>query len=325
MVLLLAVMLLLPLAGPVSGEVRGGRGECREGVRARARSGEGEGGGEESVGRREVGGGGDVTVERREEGGAGVRSVVEGWLLVDTVLEAWRRAGGSGGGDLYDWGKGWVGSLIRLGLGASEICEEIVREELLRDRFCPVEDRSVLCRLDNGGAGGIFFCGGAGSDEPEGYSMGLGCSTGSSRPLSCGSGGGEEASGGGGRGLFRSEFVLFNCGDVGAPGDNGFCGVGRANEGEKSAKETVCGVLDATNFPCRCFGGGGFFFSVFRLSVIKLAVSSSSEPAVSYDVRGDSVWVSCIGSKIDCRDIDDVSVLLLLSRIAPLIEFCRTG
>lgn len=98
---------------------------------------------------------------------------------MDTVLEAWRRAGGGGGGDLYDWGRGWVGSLVRLGLGASEICEEIVREELLRDRFCPVEDRSVLCRLDNGGAGGIFFCRGAGLDEPEGYSMGLDCSTGS--------------------------------------------------------------------------------------------------------------------------------------------------
>lgn len=180
MVLPLAVMLLplLLLLGPVSGEVRGGRGECREGVRARARSGGGEGGGEESVGRREAGGGGGVTVERREEeeGGAGVRSVVEGWLLVDTMLEAWRRAGGSGGGDLYDWGRDWVGSLVRLGLGVSEICEEIVREELLRDRFCP---RSVLCRLDNGGAGGIFFCEGAGLDEPEGYSMGLGCSTGS--------------------------------------------------------------------------------------------------------------------------------------------------
>lgn len=89
--------------------------------------------------------------------------------------------------------------------------------------------------------------------------------------------------------MFRSEFVLFNCGDVGALGGDEFCGVGRANEGEKSAKETVCGVLDATNFPCRCFGGGGFFFSIFRLSDIKLAVSSSSEPAVSYDVREDSV------------------------------------
>ena len=180
MVLLLAVMLLLLLAGPVSRKVRGGRGECRECVRARARSGEGEGGGDESVERREAGGGGDITVERREEeGGAGLRSVVEGWLLVDTVLEAWRRVGGGGGGDLYDWGRGWVGSLVRLGLGVSEICEEIVREELLRDRFCVVEDRSVLCRLDNGGAGGIFFCGGVGLDEPEGYSMRFGCNTGS--------------------------------------------------------------------------------------------------------------------------------------------------
>jgi hypothetical protein len=47
-------------------------------------------------------------------------------------------------------------------------------------------------------------------------------------------------------------------------------------------------------------------------------LSSSSESAMSTDVRGDSACSSCGCSKIDCRDIEEVSVLLLLSKCAPL-------
>jgi len=47
-------------------------------------------------------------------------------------------------------------------------------------------------------------------------------------------------------------------------------------------------------------------------------LSSSSDSAISYDVLGDSGCISCGCSNIDCRDIDDVSVLLLLSNWTPL-------
>lgn len=39
---------------------------------------------------------------------------------------------------------------------------------------------------------------------------------------------------------------------------------------------------------------------------------------MSYDVRGDSGWGSCAVSNIDWRDMEDVSVLLLLSKTAGL-------
>lgn len=69
----------------------------------------------------------------------------------------------------------------------------------------------------------------------------------------------------GGSGLFRSEFVLIR--EIG--------GV-IASVAVKSENETVCGVLEVTSLPCRCFGaGGGFFFSVFFTSATKLMVSSS--------------------------------------------------
>jgi hypothetical protein len=115
--------------------------------------------------------------------------------------------------------------------------------------------------------------------------------------------GGENTGGVGGRGLFRSEFCRPTVG-----------GEEVGSIGEKSEKETVCGVLAVTSFPCRCFGvGGGFFFS-FLTSPIRLALSSS-DAAMSYDVRG--VCGSCTGSDIDCRETDEVSVLLLLSKTGP--------
>jgi hypothetical protein len=62
------------------------------------------------------------------------------------------------------------------------------------------------------------------------------------------------------------------------------------------------------SLPCREDGGGGFFRPAVLPSVIPRRSSSGSE--ISCEVRGDSGCASCIGSKIDCRDTDDVSVLL---------------
>lgn len=113
---------------------------------------------------------------------------------------------------------------------------------------------------------------------------------------------GGDVTGGAGSGLFRSEFVL-----VLKTGEEA-----TSSDAEKSEKETVCGARAETGFPCLCFGGGGFFFSGFFKSATKPTLSSS-EAAISYDVRGDSASDSWTGSNTDCRDVEDV--LLLLSKI----------
>lgn len=106
----------------------------------------------------------------------------------------------------------------------------------------------------------------------------------------------------GGRGLFRSEFVLVL--DIEGSGVNSVA--------SNSEKDTVCGARGLTSFPCRCRGaGGGVFFSGFLACFTKPCVSSSDR-AISKDVRG----VSWCGSwrewsKIDWRETDEVSVLLL--------------
>jgi hypothetical protein len=89
----------------------------------------------------------------------------------------------------------------------------------------------------------------------------------------------------------------------------------------KLSNDTVWGCLWTTSFPCRCFGAGGGFFFPFFTSDTSPMLSSSSESAMSTDVRGDSACSSCGCSKIDCRDIEEVSVLLLLSKCAPLTGF----
>lgn len=63
------------------------------------------------------------------------------------------------------------------------------------------------------------------------------------------------------------------------------------------------------NLPCLELGGGGFFLGAADGSGIRPLLSSSGSD-ISCDVRGDSGNGSCTASKIDCRDIDDVSVLL---------------
>lgn len=63
------------------------------------------------------------------------------------------------------------------------------------------------------------------------------------------------------------------------------------------------------NLPCLELGGGGFFLGAADGSAINPVLLSSGSD-ISCDVRGDSGNGSCTASKIDCRDIDDVSVLL---------------
>lgn len=62
------------------------------------------------------------------------------------------------------------------------------------------------------------------------------------------------------------------------------------------------------SFPCREFGGGGFFRSDAERLRLGMLFRSSSE--ASCDVRGDSEWLSCTLSKIECRETDEASVLL---------------
>jgi hypothetical protein len=63
------------------------------------------------------------------------------------------------------------------------------------------------------------------------------------------------------------------------------------------------------SFPCRELGGGGFILPVVE-DVTSIPRKLSSRSDISCDVRGDSGSAPCIGSNIDCRDMDDASVLL---------------
>jgi hypothetical protein len=65
------------------------------------------------------------------------------------------------------------------------------------------------------------------------------------------------------------------------------------------------------SLPCLELGGGGFRLSEdARPSVASLRRSSSGSET-SWDVRGDSGCISCIGSNIDCLDADDEASVLL--------------
>jgi hypothetical protein len=95
-------------------------------------------------------------------------------------------------------------------------------------------------------------------------------------------------------------------------------GGGAGSVAEKVSNETVCGCLCVTNFPWRCLGAGGGFFLPFFTSDTNPMLSSSPESAMSTEVRGESVCISCGGSNNDCREIEEVSVLLLVSNCAPV-------
>lgn len=123
--------------------------------------------------------------------------------------------------------------------------------------------------------------------------------------------------GAGGRGLLRSVLerlggeevkngAYCECEDVAELGVGG-CGDtnGIFMEDASSRSSTLMSL------PCLELGGGGAFRADVgeEISVVT-ARRSSSGSEISWDVRGVSVWLSCIGSNIDCRDTDDVSVLL---------------
>lgn len=222
------------------------------------------------------------------------------------------REGGGGGGDFaLDIGS-W---LIDVGVcgGSTECCEDMVRFELLRCRLSRDVDFSWLCLRASGTGGGAFF--------------GLACSldglgTSSSRNDNGRDWGGVKsgeapcvggccwwALGVGGSGLYASELSV-----------RLMPGVGAGSVASKSSNETTCGCLGATGLPWRGFGAGGGFFLPFFASTASPMCSSSSSPAVSSEVRDESASVSWGSSDIDCRDMDEASVLLLLSNCALLAE-----
>lgn len=202
--------------------------------------------------------GSEVSVVRREERGFGEdavgRAMAESSVEEDSALEVfivgralpWRREGGGGGGALWIavwWGaNSWLWE-ESMGGRSVECCEDMVREELLRDRLPVVELRNWLCRLARGTGGGTFFCGrvGAASDMLAVSLSLVSASDAVSSEASCEMmcTGAEVGMGGvGGSGLFRSEFVLlcsFSSGVTSAT--------------EKSSKGTVCGVRSFTSFP----------------------------------------------------------------------------
>lgn len=185
----------------------------------------------------------------------------------------------------------------------------MVRLELLRDLFPDVDVRSWLCLRASGTGGGVFFCG-FGTSVAARDSLGYCCAGGAcccdeSCVLMCKAEG--ETTGVGGSGLLTSELSL-GC----VKGD------GAGSDAVKLSNDTVCGCREVTSLPWRCLGAGGGFFLPFFTSDTRPMLSSSSDSGISKDVLGDSGCVCCGGSNNDCRDIDEVSVLLLLSNCAPL-------
>ncbi len=86
---------------------------------------------------------------------------------------------------------------------------------------------------------------------------------------------------------------------------------GKANEGP--SKDAVCGRLLCIGLPWRCIGVVGFGFDVWGSTASEDCCRKSFEIEDSRDVWGDSWGMLEACSNKDCRDADDVSVLLLLS------------
>jgi hypothetical protein len=166
-------------------------------------------------------------------------------------------------------------------------------------------DTNWLCRLVSGGAGGVFRICVDDGDVGSGVLPAASLSNTDSRSDSW-----LALVGAAGKGLFRSVGDRTDCADSGLVED--CCGPFRPGRSEVSIRG-VFSSLSSTfmSLPCLELGGGGFRLSDdARPSVANLRRSSSGSE-ISWDVRGDSECISCIGSNIDCLDADeDASVLL---------------
>jgi len=229
-----------------------------------------------------------------------------------------RRVGGGGGGAAPRACDDVVLSAMLPAYDSSPACDALDAAVLLRGRAAALAVRIWLLRRASGGAGGTFFGDVSGSeyDCDGGDGSGSGALVEDFRSKGVGLGSSDDVrGGGGGSGLFKSVGVrlrlLVEDGLVTVMGKVDV--LSDPNVGEKSSNDTVCGPLGATTLPCRCLGGGGFFFSGLLPSAIKVARSSSSDTESSYEVRGVSPCGSCRVSNSDCRESEDVSVLLLLS------------
>jgi len=198
-----------------------------------------------------------------------------------------------------------------------------VRLEPLRLRFWP-----WFCLRDvGGGGGGVFFGRDASGCGTEGNVSGL-----SFAMVCVGASGAACASGGGGSGLLGSGLFKSLLGDRGVDGRKipcrglftggvrtpGGCCQPAGIDSLKSANDTVWGPFGPRAFPCRCFGGGGgpsgsgldVVGPIKETCSLSSSSSSSEIDCWSKDVLGDSGCNSCAGSNRDCRDTEDVSVLL---------------
>ena len=173
------------------------------------------------------------------------------------------------------------------------------RPESLRVSF--ESETSWLCRRASGGAGGVFFRIDAEGDGGSGVLPADSLSNTDSLSDSW-----LDRVGAGGKGLLRSVkergLELRYTGEVIEPGVGGDCTLMVAGSSRSST---------FINFPCLELGGGGFFLTAnMEVKSVPTTFRSSSGSDISCDVRGDSGCVSWIASKIDCRETDDVSVLL---------------
>jgi hypothetical protein len=150
-----------------------------------------------------------------------------------------RERGGGGGG----FGVDWASLLLGTGLGmvaSVECCDDIVKDELLRDLLPAVEFRNWLCLRARGKGGGTLFCGGGtsgvGIDSLDLCCSGAGRCWETSCELMCM--GGAEMTGVGGSGLFTSELSR-----------GWVTGEGAGSDAAKLSNDTVCGCLGMTSFP----------------------------------------------------------------------------
>lgn len=152
-----------------------------------------------------------------------------------------------------------------------------------------------LCLRARGGGGALRFCGGAASAFTPCLSAV------------------SPASGTKGREGSGLSTLIGDLGDVGLGTSDDAVVLDVVNESAGSSKDTICGPFGFTSFPWRGLGAGGLGLPDPGVGVPTSCCRSSSIGDPSYEVLGDSCEGPATGSKIDCRDIEDASVLLFES------------